>query len=113
VLKRLKQMEKLTPEDKLLIFALIDAFFAKSKLQLLCSKKEGKQTMQTLTIDIINTKAIRLLQDLELLQLIRVRRGKPADVPVTDWATKYKGAMTKQPLSDIDGQLNELRDAWE
>lgn len=30
--------------------------------------------MQTLTIDIINNKAIRLLHDLELLQLIRVRR---------------------------------------
>lgn len=69
--------------------------------------------MQTLTIDIINNKAVRLLQDLELLQLIRVRRGKGADVPATGWATKYKGAMTRQPLADIDNQLNELRDAWE
>ena len=34
--------------------------------------------MQTLTIDIINNKAVRLLQDLELLQLIRVRKDNQA-----------------------------------
>lgn len=67
--------------------------------------------MQTVTIDIINNKAIRLLQDLELLQLIRVRREQPPSA--TDWAAKYKGAMTKQPLTDIDNQLNELRNEWE
>lgn len=69
--------------------------------------------MQTLTIDIINKKALKLLQDLELLQLIRVRKEKQAPVTPIDWETKYKGAMPKQPLSDIDNQLNELRSAWE
>lgn len=69
--------------------------------------------MQTLTIDIINNKAMRLLQDLELLQLIRVRREKNTDAPAIDWVAKYKGAMAKQPLTDIDNQLNELRNAWE
>ena len=69
--------------------------------------------MQPLTIDIINNKAMRLLQDLELLQLIRVRREKNTDAPAIDWAAKYKGAMSKQPLPDIDNQLNELRNAWE
>jgi hypothetical protein len=69
--------------------------------------------MQTLTIDIINEKAIRLLQDLELLQLIRVRKEQPLLFAKVDWATKYKGAMTKQPLTDVDNQLNELRNEWE
>lgn len=32
-LKRLKLLEKLSPEDKKHIFALMDAFFAKNKLQ--------------------------------------------------------------------------------
>lgn len=68
--------------------------------------------MQTITIDIINNKALRLLQDLELLQLIRMRREKDPTT-TTDWADKYKGAMTKQPLTDIDSQLNELRNGWE
>lgn len=67
--------------------------------------------MQTITIDIINNKALRLLQDLELLQLIRVHREKQQ--AVIDWAAKYKGAMTKQPLIDVDNQLNELRNEWE
>ena len=30
--------------------------------------------IQTVTIDIINEKALKLLQDLELLQLIRMRK---------------------------------------
>jgi hypothetical protein len=69
--------------------------------------------MQSITIDIINNKALRLLQDLELLQLIRMRREKNHPATTTDWADKYKGAMTKQPLTDIDSQLNELRNGWE
>lgn len=69
--------------------------------------------MQTITVDVINNKAIRLLHDLELLQLIRVRREKQQTATETDWAAKYKGAMTKQPLTDVDNQLNELRNGWE
>ena len=70
--------------------------------------------MQTITIDIINSKAIRLLKELELLQLIHVRKEeKQMPATVINWVTKYKGAMTKQPLTDIDNQLNELRNAWE
>ena len=65
--------------------------------------------MQTVTIDIFNDKAIKLLQDLELLQLIRMRKSKT----VINWIAKYKGAITRQPLTDIDTQLNELRNAWE
>jgi len=69
--------------------------------------------MKTITIDIINDKAIQLLKDLESLQLIRVRREKSPIDTRTNWSVKYKGAMQKQPLIDIDNQLNELRNAWE
>lgn len=68
--------------------------------------------MHTITIDIINNKAIKLLQDLELMQLIRVRREQKP-LTATDWTAKYKGAMTKQSLTDIDNQLNELRNEWD
>ncbi len=67
--------------------------------------------IQTVTIDIINDKALKLLQDLELLQLIRLHKEKKTEV--IDQASKYKGAMTKQPLEDIENQLNDLRDGWE
>lgn len=68
--------------------------------------------IRTVTIDILNEKALKLLQDLEGLQLIRMRKEKTSSTSV-NWAESYKGAMTKQPISDIDSQLNELRSAWE
>jgi len=73
--------------------------------------RNDRNMIQTITIDIINEKAIRLLQDLELLQLIRVRKEKSSSEP--NWAERYKGAMSKQPKSDIDNQLNLLRNEWE
>ncbi len=69
--------------------------------------------MQRITIDILNSKALRLLQDLELLQLIRVRDTSPKQNTPVNWAAKYKGTMTKQPLTEIDKQLNQLRNEWE
>ena len=69
--------------------------------------------MQTLTIDIINDKAVKLIQDMELLKLIRVRKGKAQKEGKINWASKYKGAMQKQPLNEVNDQLNDLRSSWE
>ena len=69
--------------------------------------------MQTYTVDIINDKAIMLLKDLELLKLIRVRKQVGKNITKDKWFSKYKGAMLKQPLSEIDNQLYELRNSWE
>jgi len=68
--------------------------------------------IQTITIDIINEKALILLQDLELLQLIRLRK-ESQPIPKSNWAFKYKGAMQKQTLIEIENQLINLRSAWE
>ena len=69
--------------------------------------------VQTITIDILNEKALRLLQDLELLQLIRLRIEKPQTSNLTNWSTKYKGAMQRQSLVEIENQLINLRNSWE
>ena len=69
--------------------------------------------MQSITIDILNAKALKLIQDLEQLQLIRVRKTTPQEATSVNWAAKYKGAMTKQTLTEIDKQLNDLRNEWE
>ena len=70
--------------------------------------------MQTVTVDIINNRAARLLKELELLQLIYVHKEeKQTSAAALNWAAKYKGAMTKQSLINIDNQLNELRNEWE
>jgi hypothetical protein len=65
--------------------------------------------MRTITIDIINEEAILLLKDMELLKLIRLRQ---ADAVHKDWS-KYKGAMSKQPIDEEDQQLKEIRNEWE
>jgi hypothetical protein len=67
--------------------------------------------MQTVTIEIKNEKVLRLLRELESLQLIRFR---PEPTPArVDWVGKYKGAMAKQPFDQVEAQLNELRAGWE
>ncbi|WP_413669890.1 hypothetical protein ACEN9X_08100 [Mucilaginibacter sp. Mucisp86] len=69
--------------------------------------------MTTVTVDIINEKAMKLLKDMELLQLIRVHTETKEYSKNKNWIAKYKGAMTKQPLPEVDAQLKELRDGWE
>jgi len=50
---------------------------------------------------------------MELLKLIRVRDEKPQQEKAINWAAKYKGAMQKQSLNEVDDQLNDLRSSWE
>jgi hypothetical protein len=70
--------------------------------------------MTTVTIDILNEKAINLLRDLEVLKLIRLRREKQEpQVSGINLVGKYKGAMSRQPLSEIDQQLKDIRNEWE
>ena len=69
--------------------------------------------MQTFTIDILNEKAVKLIQDMELLKLIHIRKEKTHQEKTVNRASKYKGAMRKQPLNEVDNQLNDLRKSWE
>jgi len=67
--------------------------------------------MTTLTIDILDEKALNLIKDLETLKIIRVRKDK--HVVSKDLISKYKGAMSPQPKSEIDKQIDDLRNEWE
>lgn len=70
--------------------------------------------MRTVTLDILNDKALNLLKDLELLKIIRVRWDKePVNSASDNLVSKYKGAMTRQPKHEIDKQLSDLRNEWE
>jgi hypothetical protein len=70
--------------------------------------------LRTVTVDIINDKAINLLMDLERLKLIRLRRevSEPA-AKFENVKNKYKGAMSKQSIIEIEEQLKHLRNEWE
>jgi uncharacterized protein YwgA len=68
--------------------------------------------MQTVTIDIINTKAVKLLEDLEELDLIHIHKDTTQSPESKNSIFKFKGAMRKQPIDAVQKQLNELRDGW-
>lgn len=70
--------------------------------------------METITVDIINSSAMKLLHDLELLKLIKVRKEEGLkDSQKIKWDNSFKGAMTKLPIDELNSQLAEIRNSWE
>ena len=63
--------------------------------------------MDTLLIELTNRKAIKLIQDMEDLNLIRVLK-QPGKISLLRGKIK-----TKMSNEDIDKNLNELRNEWE
>jgi len=66
---------------------------------------------KTISIDILDDKALDLLKNLESLNLIRLHQGT---IPFTDTsAIRFlRGKMTKQSPEEIERQLKELRGSW-
>jgi hypothetical protein len=68
----------------------------------------------TITIDILNDKALKLLLDLEWMQLIKLHpQPVNTDKTVSTFAKKFKGAMSKQSTIEIEQQFKALRQSWE
>lgn len=67
--------------------------------------------MQTITIEILDDKALAILNDLALQQMIKVQQINPTAYKAAQMKS-LKGAMKKQLIADIDNQLNELRNDW-
>jgi len=52
--------------------------------------------MTTLTIEVLNNRALNLIKELELLKIIRVRKDNMSlDSHSENLVAKYKGAMTR------------------
>lgn len=64
--------------------------------------------MNTVTVDLVEDKALLLLEDLENMQLIRLRTPKQTSKSLA----YYKGILRAQPLSNVESQLKELRQSW-
>ncbi len=62
--------------------------------------------MTTVTIELRNKKALRLLQDLEDLQIIRVIKNP------TKLSTLRSTIKTRMTNDAIDKQINDLRSEW-
>lgn len=70
--------------------------------------------MTTLTIEVLNKKALKLLKDLEQLDIIRVRNNKSLDHATPNHhITAYKGSMKAQTMGEINQQLENLRNEWQ
>ncbi len=70
--------------------------------------------MRTITLDILDNKAVDLLRDLEALNIIRIQDDHEiTEQPIIDLAKKYSGSMTKQSIEEIDKQLRDLRNEWD
>lgn len=70
--------------------------------------------MRTITVDILDNKALKLLKDLESLKVIRIQNKKEEVRTVSaNLSAKYSGAMTKQSIEEINKQLNDLRNEWD
>lgn len=69
--------------------------------------------MQTIRVDILNRKAVRLLKDLESLKLIKLHKEAKTSKPTSDFSKKYKGSLSKQNPKEVDEQLSQLRNEWE
>jgi hypothetical protein len=64
--------------------------------------------MTTLTIELTNEKALKLLKDLEELKIIRVVKKETSKL--SDLRKKLKDPMN---ITAIDHQLNEIRNQWQ
>ncbi len=65
--------------------------------------------MKTITLDILDDKAINLLKDLEAMDIIKLHDEEDGNSAVLiNSFTKYKGIMSKQSIEEIDKQLNEF-----
>jgi len=70
--------------------------------------------MTTITVDILDDKALNLLKGLEELNVIKLHDTEENSIPATiNSFIQYKGMMSKQSIEEIDRQLNDLRNAWD
>lgn len=69
--------------------------------------------MRTVTLDILNDKALNLLKDLEVLNLIKFREEKkevaPAKIKLSD---KYRGIISKEQGQDLKLHIKQMRSEW-
>lgn len=68
--------------------------------------------MQTLTIEVLNEKALPLLRNLENLDIIRIQ-PPPEAPPKRKLSEELRGSITPELAADLHRQLEEMRNEWE
>ena len=68
--------------------------------------------MRTVTVELRNNNALRLLKDLELANIIRVL-DKDNKKEKTKLSASLRGAISKERAQELNEQLNQMRNEWE
>ncbi len=67
--------------------------------------------MKTVTVELRNINALRLLKDLELAKIIRiVYRDKQEK---TKLSSRLRGSISKERAKELNKQLEQMRNEWE
>lgn len=71
-----------------------------------------RMNVKTITVELRNPHALKLLKDLELANIIRLVdfEKEPESVKLP---TKVRGAISKERAQELDTKLNEMRGEWE
>lgn len=68
--------------------------------------------MKTVTVELKNQNALRLLKDLELADIIRILDNTKTE-EITKLSSKIRGAISKERANELNGQLHQMRNEWE
>ncbi len=69
--------------------------------------------METITVEIINRKALSLLKDLEDLNLIRIQNHKEP-LPVKEkLSQRFAGKLSVQTGNELEEHVSKSRNEWE
>jgi hypothetical protein len=68
--------------------------------------------METVTIEIRSSKAMKLLKDLENLDIIKIHQSEEKQ-KTKDKASKYRGSISSAAADDLLKHVEKTRDEWE
>ena len=68
--------------------------------------------LKSITIDLLDRKAYKLLKDLERLNLIRLKEVSNQNLSPNKNIQRLKGSMKKQPKAKLDEELRRIRNEW-
>ena len=66
----------------------------------------------TITIEVTNQKALRLLHELEELELIKVVKGDLVPDGMRKLSDKYRGIISKEQGRELNAHIDQLRGEW-
>ncbi|WAC10277.1 hypothetical protein [Dyadobacter pollutisoli] len=66
--------------------------------------------METLVVELTHKNALRLLRDLEEMNIIRLHDSTESDSKKL--SEKYRGVLSKEESHDLSRHIGESRDEW-